>query len=92
LNSTRESVRNLTHERSSIARIATAYVPTDNKLAVSIDSVPCADIAIPEFALMLRRNILGRRVAERPHFIALPSLAIQIAEVRDDMVASQVAR
>src|SRR6266568_4597367 len=67
------------HKSVGSGRAASADLPATNQLGICTESSPRPNISIAELPLFVGWNVLLFGIAERPNFIALDSLAGEIA-------------
>jgi hypothetical protein len=79
LNTTINTSRTILHEVACPSCVASPNKKTDAQFCVSVDSYPRPNVAKPELAALLSRNVLFLGIAEIPDFVALDALAIQAA-------------
>ncbi len=92
LHAIRKTFRQILNESIGRARITSTNQPRHDEFAVSIHRRPRPYASDSELPLFLDRNVLVFRVAERPNFIALNTLAIQIYESLVEVLRARPAK
>jgi hypothetical protein len=80
LNAIRKTFGQVIHEMLRVPCVSTANTPARNNLGIRTNRRPRPDITEPKLTALLFRNVLVLGVAERPNFVTLNSLALEVAE------------
>jgi hypothetical protein len=76
----RQSICQIAHKFMCGACIAFSDEPANNQFRIGADRRPCPNISETELAPFVSRNVLILGVTERPNFVTLNALAIEVAE------------
>lgn len=80
LNAVRKTGSQVIHEALGVIRRAPANTPAGNEFGIRAEGCPCPHISVAKLPALIGGHVLFLRVAERPDFIALDSLARQVAQ------------
>ena len=78
LNAVRKTAREVLNEFGGVTGIALADQPRANDLSVGVDGYPSPSTTDPEVVFPRFRDVLILRANERPDFVALDALAVQV--------------